>query len=185
MTLNKLLSLFGFLSLLIFNFTIAWAAAPTVPTMTFDHKAHLKDHGADTCQACHDSAAASLMPTHKNCGECHDDLPAAGVKVGKDGKTEACMMCHTDKNFKIVRTRDFLNHRLWNAIDANFQHTGKTHAKSDCTTCHKNIKTSTKTADNNYPQRSDCGKCHQGAYWGEPHSCVLCHALHRPHHYRW
>jgi c(7)-type cytochrome triheme protein len=147
-----------------------FAPARKNPTIVFNHSKHL-NFGLD-CTMCHGEDLANQhpeMPKMMVCADCHD---------GADPSAEAfaCTQCHTDKEFKIVRTRD-AEKKKWDDISSKFNHNVHVKRATDCTVCHSEIMNSTKSEDNNYPKRANCGTCHDvssenGYNWIQ---CTQCH----------
>lgn len=59
---------------------------------------------------------------------------------------------------------------------SRFTHTPITH-RTDCESCHRDLRTSVKTADVHIPKKSDCASCH-GAGANAASSCMTCHEYH-------
>jgi hypothetical protein len=153
------------------------APLQTPPTsLRFNHQLHLNVpfvNGNDlsylTCQSCHDLSAPNPYPKQQICGRCHSE----GVSAPKGSK--ACQVCHEDKNYRVILTKDGLDERLWHKIRYNFNHESKNHVGLLCTNCHPDILESRASSDNNFPRRhAECGKCHN-VDDGQPNSCVKCH----------
>jgi hypothetical protein len=152
--------------LLVWNFSALGGKSDTVKTaaashgLIFSHKNHLETYDAK-CSTCHNaeksvSGKDDLLPTHDNCGTCHDV---------KDSK--ACATCHIDGAPKrSARIEDY---------SAKFNHA--THidkAKLECKVCHKDLDAPlTMNAAGHLPLMKDCMKCHEQKLVST--ECSKCH----------
>ncbi len=154
----------SFLSIALVNviFLCGFGAKPTI---TFDHSKHINEVGVG-CATCHPDGAADLpdMPGMDTCKECHEGVSAPA------GSSQ-CYTCHTDKDYKIVRTRDLIKRQGLHG----FVHKQHMQAAQKCTQCHTQILKSTNSSNNNYPVMSNCTSCHSTS----SNECSMCHGQSR------
>ena len=135
-------------STLLFSAVLLCGASATKScALNFSHEKHL-GFGME-CTNCHAirKDGGYEHPTMETCGSCHDEVN------GKRG-SDACALCHTDtKNYKVERSPHL--------IDVELPELHNFHVSKQCTACHKNIYTSDKSEDINYPSGGTCFGCHE------------------------
>jgi len=143
---------------------------PNYPTINFNHSKHINEVGLD-CDTCHTPGPSNIpgmikpqFPDMGVCGMCHEEVEG-------DMDSPGCFMCHTDKEYKIVRSGDYQRIRL---DRFQFQHVAHGERGVTCTDCHININQSTSSRDNNYPEhKAACAVCH-----GSPRQNIGCNKCH-------
>jgi len=129
--------------------------------LIFSHLLHVGDMEIN-CADCHtaipasDQATDKNIPTHNECGECHDDA------IENDG----CSMCHV-KPDKIVPLQSF----EWKIIFSHNKHLSR---ELDCVDCHRGVEKAVTLTDKNMPEMATCTSCHNGRM--APVTCSLCHS---------
>jgi hypothetical protein len=125
--------------------------------LIFNHGLHVDNE----CTYCHVNAKTSkaglddLLPTHDNCGECHDVSDNKG-----------CVTCHLDENPAAgPRVKDY---------SPKFTHAAHVDAKLTCTNCHADLDTPLPTETiGHFPTMAECMKCHTEKLVST--DCALCH----------
>lgn len=115
--------------------------------LNFSHEKHL-GFGME-CTDCHNQKVDGGYehPTMATCGNCHD-------QVNSPRGSKDCLLCHTDgENYKVERSPHL--------IDVDLPELHKFHVSKNCTACHKDIYTSNKAEDINYPSAKTCFGCHE------------------------
>ncbi len=165
------------------------------------------------CNDCHDEVKAK--EGSKECLMCHtsnDDYTAVYPKDGRN--PNPCQPGYWGVNAKlpgVIRQNfDHLRHfdgqklLLEKALKreknvakrASLEKELKEFPDSECTFCHPQIRQSTKASDDNFPKRSDCGRCHSvygpsfeandvngisaAMARGSARQCAVCHKGARP-----
>jgi hypothetical protein len=132
----------------------------------------------DKCNDCHDEVKAK--EGSKECLMCHtsnDDYTAVYPKDGRDPDpckpgfwgVNAKLPGLIRQNFDHVRhfehQRALLETALREGQDAakraSLEKELKEFPESECILCHPQIKKSKRASDDNFPKRSDCGRCHE------------------------
>ena len=147
-------------------FVIAAQARPktelsaTRRELKFSHSFH---QGQDvTCDACHVNVKSSttgkddLLPTHKQCAECHDVQDAA-----------KCSTCHLSGAPKLsARITDY---------SPKFSHQRHIdQGKIECTVCHTNLDSAvTRHQVGHIPDMAQCVNCHEQR--SVKTDCAVCH----------
>lgn len=138
----------------------AWAAAATLDTLKFSHKAHIQDIGAQ-CTDCHVSLSQKGKPAkapivaEATCKKCHDNETAAFE----------CKICHT--NADNVKPRPPVN------LNTLFSHAQHVDSSKNCTPCHQGLDTAEKANRKSFPTMATCMTCHNDRK--APASCKTCH----------
>jgi hypothetical protein len=132
----------------------------------------------DKCNECHDEVKAK--EGSKECLMCHtsnDDYTAVYAKDGRNPDprepgfwgVKAKLPGVIRQNFEHVRHFDHQKALLETALKeekdtakrASLEKELKGFPDSECIFCHPQIKQSKKASDDNFPKRSDCGRCHE------------------------
>jgi hypothetical protein len=128
--------------------------------LVFSHGKHV-DEQSMTCDKCHNAAASKdgwddLLPSHKQCAECHDVQAA-----------DQCKTCHRNETPK-------LGERI-TRYSPKFSHVRHLEqGKLACTTCHANLDaplTAEKSA--HVPGMTECMSCHTQQL--VKNDCAICH----------
>jgi hypothetical protein len=121
------------------------------------------NHTDMDCADCHDRIELSdlagdrNLPTMDVCGECHDTED-----------TEECGICH--------RNADDPTSSMHPERTIVFGHKNHLSREVECSSCHGQIASSTKTSPEHMPSMSQCFSCHDGKQAGD--QCELCHGDH-------
>jgi hypothetical protein len=133
--------------------------------------------GMDKCNECHDEVKAK--EGSKDCLMCHtsnDDYTAVYAKDGRNPNpcepgfwgVNSKLPGVIRQNFDHLRHFDKQKPLLEKALKvekdatkrASLEKELKGFPDSECILCHPQIRKSTKASDDNFPKRSDCGRCH-------------------------
>ena len=134
--------------------------------------------GMDKCNECHDEVKAK--EGSKECLMCHtsnDDYTAVYPKDGRNPNpcepgfwgVNSKLPGVIRQNFDHLRHFDHQKPLLEKALKgekdaakrASLEKELKGFPDSECIFCHPNIRKSKKASDDNFPKRSDCGRCHE------------------------
>ncbi len=130
------------------------------------------------CNECHEEVKAK--EGSKECLMCHtsnDDYTAVYSKDGRNPNpcqpgywgVNAKLPGVIRQNFDHLRHFDHQKPLLEKALNkekdaakrASLEKELKNFPESECTFCHPQIRKSKKASDDNFPRRSDCGRCHE------------------------
>jgi hypothetical protein len=133
--------------------------------------------GMDKCNECHDEVKAK--EGSKECLMCHtsnDDYTAVYPKDGRNpnpcepgfwgvnSKLPGVIRQNFDHLRHFDKQKPLLEKALKGEKDATKRASLEKELKgfpdSECILCHPQIRKSTKASDDNFPKRSDCGRCH-------------------------